>query len=88
MPAAGRGDAYFSSCASTAPSAFDGMMFVISSSERDGCAARIGGGGGTLRGGGGMLAGGFTRLSFVRTSSSLSFSRPGRFVKGSMILRS
>jgi hypothetical protein len=93
-PAAGRTEG------TASPSAFVGRMFVISSSLTDEYFGRTEpvlaaiAGGGTLRfetGGGGRLDDLTpTPMSSLVTTSSLSpdSSRPGRFVKGSMILRS
>ena len=86
MPAAGRGEeARALSSASSID--FEGMMFVISSSESDENFARTASFGRALAVG--LTASTVTRLSLVTTSWSPDSSpRPGRFVKGSMILRS
>ena len=90
MPAAGRGEAA-RALSSASPIDFDGRMFVISSSPADVNLARMAPAGGGVVGCrlllGLTVSRDVTTSSLVTTSLSPDSSRPGRFVKGSMILR-
>jgi hypothetical protein len=85
VPAAGRTDGRDGIAS---PSAFVGINVVISSSLIDANLPRPAAGGGTLRFDVGGTEAGDAMSSLVTTSLSPDSSRPGRFVKGSMILRS